>query len=180
MKAVVFDTETTGLEISPALPAHRRSRVTEFYGMYVSYNHKKKPRLLGECYHLINPEMDIPEEVTKITGISNKDVRGKPTFDKCAADIIKFLRKADVVIAHNAAFDLDILNGEFERTGFSCKWPRAVCTVEATEWLEGKKLNLSALHQHLTGEPHKNAHRAKEDVEALLRCVTIMEERKWI
>jgi DNA polymerase-3 subunit epsilon len=43
-------------------------------------------------------------------------VRDKPRFAEIAADLLKFLGKAPL-IAHNAPFDHDFLNAEFEKAG---------------------------------------------------------------
>jgi len=47
-----------------------------------------------------------------VHGLSNEFLQDKPKFREIAADLVEFLRDAEVVI-HNAAFDVGFLNHEF-------------------------------------------------------------------
>jgi DNA polymerase-3 subunit epsilon/ATP-dependent DNA helicase DinG len=60
---------------------------------------------------LINPGRPIPYEVTLLTGISDRDVLGKPRFEQVAGQIGRFVGSLPVV-AHNVNFDLDFLHGQ--------------------------------------------------------------------
>lgn len=169
----LFDTETTSLITNTALPLHQQPRVIEFYGMLVN----DQFLLVDELEFVCDPQIAITEEVTKITGISNADVEGKPKFSHYASHVAEMLRHAGEVVAHNLSYDKFVLDCEFARIGGSISWPaRLLCTVEATEWFKGFRLNLSALHDHLFGEPFSGAHRAKQDVQAMARCFKQLRE----
>jgi DNA polymerase-3 subunit alpha len=73
-------------------------------------------------------------------------------------------------IGHNMTFDHDMIDIEFSRLNRQIKWPKLICTTEQTIFLTGQRMTMSALHQHLFGEPFEGAHRAKQDTLALLRC----------
>jgi DNA polymerase-3 subunit epsilon len=121
-------------------------------------------------HHFIKPARPISEEITKITGIDNAMVANQPTFGVIAPIIIELIEKAPAVIAHNAHFDRECLDIEMQRVGLEIKWPRTICTVEQTVHLTGRRLTLSALHEHLFGERFADAHRASTDCKALIRC----------
>jgi DNA polymerase-3 subunit epsilon len=71
----------------------------------------------GQFFHaLIDPERDIPDEVTRIHGFTNADVAGKPKFADVAFGLTEFFGDARL-IAHNAPFDFGFLNAEFARLG---------------------------------------------------------------
>ena len=105
-RAVLFDTETTGLD--PATG----DRVIEIAALELVNDLPT-----GRHFHaLIDPERDIPEEVTRIHGFRSADLEGKPKFADIAADLVAFFGDARL-IAHNAPFDFRFLEFEFVRLG---------------------------------------------------------------
>lgn len=66
---------------------------------------------------LINPEMLIPEEATRLNGITNEAVKDKPTFKSIAEGMAKFLEGCDFVGFNISKFDLRFLSEEFNRAG---------------------------------------------------------------
>ena len=57
-------------------------------------------------------------------------------------------------------------------------WPKNhICTVEHSLHIKGYRLKLAQLHQELLGKGFENAHRAKNDVYALVRCFHALVER---
>jgi DNA polymerase III subunit epsilon len=103
-RCVLFDTETTGLD--PALG----DRVIEIAAVELINDLPT-----GQFFHaLIDPERDIPEEVTRIHGFTYADVAGKPKFADIAGKLVEFFGDARL-IAHNAPFDFGFLNAEFTR-----------------------------------------------------------------
>jgi DNA polymerase-3 subunit alpha len=93
-----------------------------------------------------------------------------PTFTKVADRIIAMIEGAPLVISHNASFDQEVLDIEAARLGRQIHWPRLLCTVEQTVHLTGKRLTLTDLHNLLFEEKFADAHRAKADTQALIRC----------
>lgn len=60
---------------------------------------------------LVDPERPIPAHITALTGIDDPMVRGQPVIDMALPGFIGFARE-DVLVAHNAPFDLRFLNHE--------------------------------------------------------------------
>jgi DNA polymerase-3 subunit epsilon len=105
-RAVLFDTETTGLD--PATG----DRVIEVAALELINDLPT-----GEQFHaLIDPERDIPEEASRVHGFRYSDLQGKPKFAEIAADLNAFFGDARL-IAHNAPFDFKFLDFEFARLG---------------------------------------------------------------
>ena len=93
---VVFDTETTGL--SPS-----KDRIIELAAIrFVNGT----PVTLFET--LINPERDIPSEVTKINGITNEMVANAPTISQILPAFEEFVA-GNSLVAHNLEFDIKFL-----------------------------------------------------------------------
>lgn len=183
MKIALFDTETTDLMSNTVVALKHRPHIIEFYGMVLE-KEGGEWRKTRELEFLCKPPVEINEEVQSITGISPEDVADKLPFRVHAQDVAEFFEGAEMVVAHNLSYDVAVVETEFERWALASGekktivWPQVpLCTVEATEHLKGHRLNLSALHEHLFGEPFAGAHRAREDVEAMGRCFVELWDR---
>ena len=174
MRALIFDTETTGLISNRTVRLDRQPHIIEFYGCIADL---KTGEIERELDILIKPPVEISAEITKITTITNDLVRESLPFAAHAADIKALIESAPLVIAHNMAFDREMVEIEMERAGQKITWPPILCTVEQTLHIKGFRLTLSTLHEHLLGAPFSGAHRAKVDVSALLRCCVKLHEK---
>jgi len=177
VKATVFDTETTGLILNRTVRQGVWPEVIEFSSATIDWDTCEE---LGDYTTLIKPAARITEEITKRTGITNDMVFASPQF-RDVSDRIKFiLEGSDLVIAHNASFDVEMIDMEFEKMRQRIEWPRSLCTVEQTIGMEGRRLTLGELHEKLFGMKHEGAHRADADVRALLRCVIRLKEDGYL
>jgi DNA polymerase-3 subunit epsilon len=159
MREIILDTETTGLD--PA-DGHRIIEI----GCLELENH----RPTGRNFHrLIDPERDIPEESTRVHGITREKLLGAPVFAAIAQEFLEFLGDAPLVI-HNAEFDLKFLNAELARLGFApLPSPRAIDTIAiAKRRFPGSRYSLDDLCRRfgidLTG---RTKHGALIDAELL-------------
>lgn len=101
VREIILDTETTGLD-----PA-KGDRVVEI-GAVELLNHLPT----GRTFHVyINPERDMPAEAEAVHGLSSIFLADKPTFGKIAQEFLDFIAD-DVLIIHNASFDMAFLNAE--------------------------------------------------------------------
>jgi DNA polymerase III alpha subunit (gram-positive type) len=175
MRAFVFDTETSGLIDTHRIPLKKQPEIIEFYGATVN---PESGEIFGEIDQLIKPAKEISEEITRITHITNDMLKDAPAFGFVADKIKAAIEEADCVIAHNLSYDMEITDIEFERIGGKIAWPkRRICTVEQTIHLKGHRLNLMGLHELLFKSRFEEAHRARNDVEALIRCVVELFRR---
>src|ERR1035437_57396 len=77
---------------------------------------------------LINPECNIPWNITRLTGITNEMVAYAPKFYEVAKKIIE-LTAGRIFVAHNAMFDYSFVKEEFKRLGYDFK-RKTICTVK--------------------------------------------------
>lgn len=98
----VVDLETTGG--SPGL-----SKVTEIGAVRVHAG-----EVVDRFVTLVNPNRPIPPIVTELTGIDDDMVAGSPDIEDALAAFVEFAG-SDVLVAHNAPFDLRFLNYERRR-----------------------------------------------------------------
>lgn len=112
----IIDVETTGTGASYgkiteiAIVLHNGEAVTETYNT------------------LINPECNIPWNITRLTGITNDMVAGAPKFYEVAKKIVE-LTAGRIFVAHNAQFDYSFVKEEFKRLGYDFK-RKTICTVK--------------------------------------------------
>jgi len=94
----IIDTETTGLEVRSG------DKIISFAGVKV-----KSFKLLDAIFdQLIDPERDIPLSSSKIHGIYQKDIVGKPKIREIEHDISNFISNCTIV-GHNIQFDQDFV-----------------------------------------------------------------------
>jgi DNA polymerase III epsilon subunit-like protein len=168
MEICIFDTETTGL-LKPS-PAKIESQpyITEFYGCIVDQDFN----MIREYETFFDVGFPLDPIITKITGIKDSDLVGQPKFSDKVDELAKFFTGVDMMVAHNLPFDRSMLANELIRADSLIKfpWPRHhVCTVEKSIKIKGHRLKLSQLHKIITGKDFVDAHRAKNDVFALVR-----------
>ncbi len=106
MREIVLDTETTGLDPSGG------DRVVEI-GCVELINHIPSGR---KFHRYVNPERRMSVDAIQVHGIEEAFLKDKPKFAEVARELVEFLGD-DVLIAHNAEFDMAFLNAEFGRIG---------------------------------------------------------------
>lgn len=162
---VSIDTETTGREATS-------DRVIE-----VGFVFLRGGQIVDRKGWLIDPECPIPEEASRVHGILDKDVAGKPTFSQLADELLE-AASGYLPLAYNAAFDRSFLIEELKRCGKSgsneAAMPAAfrsdVQWVDPLDWArelhkEHKSRALGEVCQRL-GISLENAHRATDDAAA--------------
>jgi len=156
MREVVFDTETTGLELREG---HRIVQIgaVELEGAVPT----------GRTYMtLIDPGREIDPGAAEVHGITMERLAGQPRFEDIIEEFLAFVGDAPLV-AHNAEFDRAFLNAELETCGRPpLPRERFVDTVElARKRFPGQKASLDALCKRLGID-----NTAREQHDALLDC----------
>lgn len=171
-----FDTETTGLMLPRCVPLVAQPRCIEI--CILIYEGEKQVDRMSET---INPNQSIGSHITRITGISNADLRNRPRWASFCQSVKEKIESCDTVVAHNFTFDQQIVDCEMRRIKQSISWPqKRVCTVEATEWLKGHRVKLGDLYEFCMKAPMAKAHRAEIDVEAMAQCYFYLQRKGWI
>ncbi|MCC6278182.1 MAG: 3'-5' exonuclease [Oligoflexia bacterium] len=102
MRFVAFDIETTGF-----LP--RVDHIVEIAAVRFEGS-----QILESFSTLIQPPIPIPPEATRVHGITNDMVRGKPTIDQALIQFSEFCG-TDTLVAHNAPFDVEFIKADVEK-----------------------------------------------------------------
>jgi DNA polymerase III subunit epsilon len=135
MREIIFDTETTGLD-------RKVDRVVEIGCVEIV---DLMPT--GRTFHqYINPHgQPVHKEAYRVHGLSDVFLSSKPTFKRIHNRFLSFIEGATLV-AHNAAFDMGMLNEELDRLGIKPLENEVVDTLElAKEKHPRRKHTLDAL-----------------------------------
>jgi DNA polymerase III epsilon subunit family exonuclease len=168
---LILDIETTGL-------SEDSDRIVEIGILHISDNN-----ILSKYHTYINPEIEIPEFITKINGVTNSVVKDKPKIYDVINEIHDFI-KGKVIVGYNVEFDLNFLDVNFNRGNIlveEVKYFDVLRLVRQTihpSLLQNRKLETVKKYLSIDG----NSHRAIDDCIAtgkvLLRCIKILEDEK--
>ncbi len=166
----IFDTETTGLTKHPEASIDEQPRVIEFGGIITDGK-----AILEEYEFKCNPGVALEAVITKITGLTDEDLKDKPPFASHIGNLRNYFLKSRGRIAHNLSFDRDLLQYECERAGrtlsdigYYIDAPGGsltveLCTVEQSFFEYGRYMKLQELIEIVKGE-YVQRHRALDDV----------------
>ena len=159
---VVFDLETTGLDLV-------RDRIIQISYIKVHPNgHEERAN------YIVNPECHIKPEITKLTGISNEDVKDKPTFKQLAKTLSDDFTGCDFAGFNSNYFDVPLLAEEFLRAGIDFDFSKCRLIDAQTIFHKMERRNLAAAYKFYCGrkmEDDFEAHRADQDTEATYRVL---------
>lgn len=161
MQYAIVDIETTG-------GSTKASKITEI----AIFKHNGET-ITDSFVQLVNPEMPIPEFISRLTGINDKMVEDAPKFFEIAKHIIEFTEGC-VFVAHNVGFDYGILRHEFRLLGYDYRRPH-LCTVRAARYVipGHDSYSLGKLTRAL-GISLNGRHRAGGDAEATAELFSLL------
>ena len=93
---IFLDLETTGMNIVT-------DRIVEIALVKIHPDGREEEKL-----YRINPEMPIPENVSKIHGIYDEDIKDKPTFKEVAKTVAQFMEGCDFAGFNSNRFDFPL------------------------------------------------------------------------
>ncbi len=160
-----FDLETTGINVT-------QDRILEIAVIKAMPN--------GEVIkksNIINPTIPIPPESTAIHGISNEDVKDKPTFKEVAKEYAKFFEGADLAGFNILKFDVPVLVEEFIRADVEFDYSRKKLIDAQKIFHLMEKRNLSAAFKFYCGKDMTDAHSAEADTQATMEVLFAQIER---
>lgn len=172
-ECVVFDIETTGLSV-------KNCAITEIGAVKI-----KSGKVLERFNTFVDPERPIPEEIVKLTGITDEMVKGAPKVAEALGSFFAFIGNDRVtegdpyplLIAHNANFDIGFIRYYAEQSGLPFANPY-LDTVGLSKYinpeLKSHKLDAVAEYYHLGDFNH---HRACDDAEMLANIYFCMLEK---
>ncbi len=194
MKAIFFDTETTGLPLfSEPSEDPRQPHIIQLAALLVDLDTRKTIASLG---------WEIPEDVVKIHGITTAYARSVGVPEPLAVQLfLELWSRADVRIGHNEQFDARIVRCALHRythlTERAPLWKagRSECTqilatpilklpptakMVAAGFNKHKSANLREAYLHFMGRELEDAHSAIADARGCLEVYFAMKAPRAI
>jgi DNA polymerase-3 subunit epsilon len=174
---LVFDVETTGTD----------PRVDQIIELCVQYglDHDGGSATVrsldgsrGAHTWRFRPAVTIHPGAQAVHGISAEDLEDCPPFAACADEITAIFAGARVVVGYNIAFDIQMLQAEYERIGRAAVDFTGKTIVDAFRlWQQFEPRSLQHAHLRFVGDSFASAHSASADVAATGRVLRGMLRR---
>ncbi len=174
---VFMDLETTGLDPTA-------DRIVEIGLVRLDVDGSRR-----SLVERVDPGIDIPEQASKVHGITTDEVRGlfgKPPLHKVGARLCDFLHDCDLAGFNSIAFDLPLWVAECKRHKLAFELgdrhqvdAKLIFNVKETGWdrfLMGPR-NLAAAVRHYCGRDLVGAHSAAADCDATVDVLLAQLER---
>ena len=149
-----FDLETTGVNIVS-------DRIVEIAILKIFPDLKKVSKSW-----LVNPTINIPDEASKIHGITNDKVSQSPTFKEISSEIFEFIKNSDLAGFNSDRFDIPLLAEEFIRANINFDFKKFKTIDIQTIFHKMEKRTLGAALKFYCKKELVDAHSAMADSQA--------------
>lgn len=132
--------------------------------------------VLDQFGSMVNPQRKIDDYVQKLTGITDKMVRGAPKFYELAKRVIEITQDC-VIVGHGVNFDYRMLRQEFRELGYDFE-RKTLDTLDLSQKLipNAESYSLGKLTRSL-GIPVSSRHTAEGDTRITLELFKILLEK---
>ena len=147
---VVFDIETSGLN-------PHKDKIIEIGA--VKYKNNKK---VEEFSYLIDPEIELKEIITTVTGLTDKDLKGKKKIEEVLPLFLDFIEDLPI-IGHNVRFDYDFIEANIKKLNLNHIKNKIIDTLFLSRITiyDSENHKLETLKKYLNLD--YNSHRAVDD-----------------
>ena len=171
---VVIDIETTGLNSNPDVG--EVNHIIEVGAVKI-----EKGKIKGKFSSFCACPIPLPQEIEKLTGISNADLANAPPIKQVLYDLHKFCEKSELV-GHNVSFDLGFLNYYGAKYKISFKGEYADTLAMSRQLLRNKLINyrLSTVAEHfkLKFKEHRALNDALVTAKIFLKLTDLQEKQE--
>lgn len=162
---IFFDIESTGVNVG-------QDKIIEICLLKVFPDGKQEIRT-----YRINPERHIPEQATKIHGITDEDVKDRGPFKYYAKELNAFIGNSDLAGYNSNKFDIPLLVEEFLKAevDFEISNRRFVDVMNIFHKMESR--TLKAAYKFYCGKELIDAHSAEADTKATYEILLAQLDR---
>lgn len=160
-----FDLETTGLQIT-------KDRIVQIAIVKWNPDGSEENRNF-----IVNPGIPIPEEITKIHGITNEMAKAAPKLEDIAQDLIEFFGDSDLAGYNSNKFDIPFMVEEFYRIGKPIDMANRNFIDVQNIFHKMEQRTLIAAYQFYCGKTMENAHNALYDTQVTLEVFKAQIDR---
>lgn len=162
---VVFDLETTGLDIA-------KDRIVELCLIKVFPNGSEDVK-----FRRLNPTIPISPEASQIHGIYDADVKDCPTFREIAKNMAAYIDGCDFAGYNSIKFDIPLLAEEFLRAGIDIDFRKRKLIDVQNIFHKMEQRTLIAAYRFYCNKNLDKAHSAEADTRATLEVLESQLDR---
>mgnify|MGYP001794558901 CR=1 FL=1 len=126
---------------------------------------------------LVNPEMQIPEEVIAVHGITNEKVANEPNFKQLSKEIYRMIQDSDLAGFNSDRFDIPLLAEEMLRAEVDFDMKKMVSVDVQTIFHKMEKRTLGAAYKFYCDKDLEDAHSAEADTLATYEVLKAQLDR---
>jgi len=160
-----FDLETTGINVT-------KDRIIDISILKVMPDGNE----INKTWR-VNPGIPIPDKSSKIHGIYDKDVEGKPSFAQLANEINQFLDNCDLAGYNSNKFDVPVLVEEFLRADVDFDIRKRKLVDVQVIFFKKEPRTLGAAYRFYCNKELENAHTAEADTIATFEVLKAQIEK---
>lgn len=135
---------------------------------------------ISSTWHLVNPEMPACAEAIEAHKITDEMARTYGMKFEDIADSIWALLEDSYLIGYNlSAYDINLFDAEFARVGKSYKTKKLPRIDSYTIWQQMERRRLEDCYERYTGRKLEDAHRASDDVFAVIEILPHQIKTHW-
>lgn len=179
MSIIIFDTETSGLPINNNFSNIRMLEIG-YLILDMDLNIIKEKNFLSKI------DIEVPEIITKLTGITSEKLKIEGTdIKKIFSILLEDITEIDIMIAHNNRFDLGVLRQEFKNIGaeklFLEKIYKKIQLDSVQIFRDNIKkkdienYKLQTIYKYLNQDDYIQTHRALDDCFMLHKSLTRLQ-----
>lgn len=165
-KIAWIDVESTGVDTS-------KDRIIQIAVFLTDINLNKISPTISS---LINPEIPIPLDSTKVNGITDEMVSKAPKWSEAGPGVFAFIKNAHIG-GYNVRFDIQMLIEEFNRIDITWGVDDLMIVDPYPAVVKKHPRDQSSIYLYYTGGVLADAHDAKADIEATLAIAKAQIER---
>ena len=162
---VFFDLETTGINVAS-------DRIVEISWLKIMPSGQE-----SSYTQLINPTIPIDPKATAIHGISDEDVKDKPTFKEIARSLARELEGCDLAGYNSNKFDIPLLAEEFLRAEVDFDMSKRKLIDVQVIFHKMEQRTLSAAYKFYCQKDLEDAHSAYADTLATYEILKAQLDR---
>jgi DNA polymerase-3 subunit epsilon len=162
---VFFDLETTGINVAS-------DRIVEISWLKIMPSGQEVSHT-----QLVNPTIPIDPRATAIHGISDEDVKDKPTFKEIAKSLVREFEGCDLAGYNSNKFDIPLLAEEFLRAEVDFDMSRRKLIDVQVIFHKMEQRTLSAAYKFYCEKDLEEAHTAEADTRATYEILKAQLDR---
>lgn len=133
---------------------------------------------VNTIHRIYDPGRDCNPVAASIHGHTDWTLRHQPFFIEEAKEVSEFLKRADLIVCHNADFDLRFINRELSKASMPLSTAESFCTMEGYRCKYNGSASLNSVIRQLGLKRESGRHGALEDAWLTMNVFFLLNDTK--